>query len=88
MNSSLDKLVRNLSDEDFKHLVKEFGSKKLELLKQKGAYPYEYMNSFEKFEEKELPNKECFFSSTKKEKIGDDGKILDGHISDKNYLTC
>ena len=25
MNSSLDKLVKNLSDEDFKYLVKEFG---------------------------------------------------------------
>ena len=40
MNSSLDKLVKNLSDEDFKYLVEEFGSKNLELLKQKGAYPY------------------------------------------------
>ena len=48
MNSSLDKLVKNLSDEDFKYLVEEFGFKKLELLKRKGAYPYEYMNSFEK----------------------------------------
>ena len=27
MNSSLDKLVKNLSDEDFKYLVEEFGSK-------------------------------------------------------------
>ena len=43
MNSSLDKLVKNLSDEDFKYLVEEFGSKNLELLKQKGAYPYKYM---------------------------------------------
>ena len=46
MNSSLDKLVKNLSDEDFKYLIKEFGSENLEILKQKGAYPYEYMNSF------------------------------------------
>ena len=38
MISSLDKLVKNLSDEDFKHLVKEFGSKNLRLLKQKGTY--------------------------------------------------
>ena len=29
-----------MSDEDFKYLVKEFGSENLELLKQKGAYPY------------------------------------------------
>ena len=52
MNSSLDKLVKNLSDEDFKYLVEEFGSENLELLKQKGAYPYEYMNSFERFNER------------------------------------
>ena len=87
MNSSLNKLVKNLSDENFKYLVKEIGSKNLELLKQRCAYPYEYMNSFEKFEEKELPNKECFFSLTKKEKISDDGEILDSHIGEQNYLT-
>ena len=49
MNSSLDKLVKNLSDKDFKYLLEEFDSKNLELLKQKGAYPYEYINSFEGF---------------------------------------
>ena len=53
MNSSLDKLVKNLSDEDFKYLVEEFGTKNLEILKQKGAYPYEYMNIFERL------NKTC-----------------------------
>ena len=52
MNSSLDKLVKNLSDKDFKYLVEEFDSKNLELLKPKGAYPYEYMNRFERFNEK------------------------------------
>ena len=54
INSSLDKLVKNLSDEDFKYLVEEFGSKSLELLKQKGTYPYIYMDSFEKFNEEKL----------------------------------
>ena len=29
MNSSLDKLVKNLSDEDFIYLVKEFGTENL-----------------------------------------------------------
>ena len=52
MNSSLDKLVKNLSDEDFEYLVEEFSSENLELLKRKYDYPYEYMNSFEKFNEK------------------------------------
>ena len=66
MNSGLHKLVKKLSDKDFKYLVEEFGSENLELLKQKGAYPYEYMNSFERFKEKKLPARKYFFSSTKK----------------------
>ena len=54
MDSSLYKLVKNLSDEDFKCLIEEFGFKNLELLKQKGDYPYEYMNSFERFNAKKI----------------------------------
>ena len=69
MNSSLDKLVKNLSDEDFKYLVEEFGSENLELLKQKDAYPYEYMNSFERLKEKKFLASKYLFSSTKKEKL-------------------
>ena len=88
MNSSLHKLVKNLSDEDFKYWIEEFGSENLELLKQKDAYPYEYMISFERFNEKNLPARKYFYSSIKDEKIGDDGKISDGHISVKDYLTC
>ena len=51
MNSSLAKLVKSLSDEDFKYLIEGFGSRNLELLKQKCVYLYEYMNTFEKFNE-------------------------------------
>ena len=69
INLSLDKLVKNLSDEDFKYLVKEFGSENLKILKQKGAYPYEYMNSFKRFNEEKLPARKYFFSSTKKERL-------------------
>ena len=46
MNSSLKKLVKNLTENDFKYLTEKFGLKNLELLKQKDVYPYEYMNSF------------------------------------------
>ena len=88
MNSSFDKLVKNLSDEDFKYLVEEFDSRHLEILKQKGAYPYEYMNSFKRFDEDKLPARKYFFSSTKKGKIDNDGKTSDGHISIKDYMTC
>ena len=88
INSILDKLVKNLLDEDFKYLVEEFGSEILELLKQKDAHPYKYINSFERFNEEKLPAKKYFYSSIKDGKIGDDGKISDGHISVKDYLTC
>ena len=87
MDSSFEKPVKNLSDEDFKYLVEEFGSKNLELLKQKGDYPYEYINSFERFNEEKLSARKYFYSSIKDGKIGDDGKISDGHISAKDYLT-
>ena len=40
MNSSLEKLVKNLTDDDFKYLTEAFVSKDLELLKQKDAYLY------------------------------------------------
>ena len=88
MNSSLEKLVKNLSDNDFTYLSKEFDSKHLELLKQKDAYPYQYMDSFERFKEEKLPEKKCFYSSVKDETTGDNGRKLYGHISDEDYLTC
>ena len=86
MNSSLDKLVKNLTDDDFKYSTEEFDSKNLELLKQKGAYPHEYMNSSKRFNEKKLPDKKCFCNSKKDGTADDDGKKLDGHISDEEYL--
>ena len=46
MNSSLDKLVKNLSDEDFKYLNEENSGERLKLVKMKGIYPYEYINCF------------------------------------------
>ena len=45
------------------------------------------MNSFERFNEKKLAAWKYFFSSTKKGKVIDYGKISDGHISLKDYLT-
>ena len=52
-----------MSDSDFKYLTQGFSLKILELLKQKDAYPYEYMNSFKRFSEKKLPDQECFYRS-------------------------
>ena len=85
MNSTLDKLVKNFSDEDFKYFIEKFGTESLELLKQKGAYLYDYINSFERFNEERLPVRKHFYSSTKDGKIGDDGKISDSHRSVKDF---
>ena len=57
MNSGLQKLVKNLTDDDFKYLTEEFRSKNLELLKNKDADPYDYMDSFKRFNEEKLPDK-------------------------------
>ena len=40
MNYNLKKIVKDLSDNDFKYLTEEFGSENLEVLKQNYAYPY------------------------------------------------
>ena len=48
-NSSLDTLASNLNDEDFKYLVSVSGVDKFEILKRKDAYPYEWVDSYEKF---------------------------------------
>ena len=66
---SLDKLVKNFSDQDFKYLIEEFGSKNLKLLKQKGTYSYECMNSFKRFNEEKLPAKNIFIVLEKMEKL-------------------
>ena len=71
MNSSLDSLVRNLVDEDFKHLSEVFKAECLELVKEKGVYPYEYVNSFKKFDEVELPGKDKLFSLLRGESISE-----------------
>ena len=71
MNSSLDLLVKNFSDNDFKYLSQEFSGEFLKLVKQKGVYSYEYMDSFQKFSEDKLPDKCKFFCSLKYECISE-----------------
>ena len=74
MSSSLDKLVSNLPRESLKYTSKEFQDEKFNLMTRKGVYPYDYMNSFEKFNESQIPRKEDFYSI-----------LNDQHISDEDY---
>ena len=62
MSSSLDKLVCNLPEDDLIHTSKVFKGKRLNLMSQKGAYLYDFMDSFEKFNQTELPTKDQFYS--------------------------
>ena len=68
LSSSLDSLVKNLNKDDFKYLSQEFDKNKLDQVKPKGFYPYEYMTDFEKFKEK-LQSEEKFYSSLTGKKI-------------------
>ena len=73
MSSGLDKLVSNLPRKSLKYTSQKFKGKKLDLMARKGVYPYDYMDSFDKFNEK-LPPKEEFYSI-----------LNDEHISDEDY---
>ena len=46
------------------------------------------MDSFKTFNEEKLSGKKYFYRSLKDGTTGDNGKKLDGHMSDKEYLTC
>ena len=72
MSSSLDKLVSNLPAEAFKYTSKKFKKEKFELMRKKGIYPYDFMDSFEKFDKTELPTKEEFYSILNNEHITDE----------------
>ena len=74
-NSSLDALIQNLSDNDFKYLSRQFKSDLFKLVRQKRVYPYEYMDSFKKFFEDKSPDK-CELHNSLKDK----------YISEKDYL--
>ena len=75
MSSSLDSLVNNLAKG--RHEFWEFekrSPKQKELLIRKGVYPHEYMDSWDRFEEKQLPSKDEFYS-----------KLNMSGISEKDY---
>ncbi|XP_068731100.1 uncharacterized protein [Montipora capricornis] len=71
MSSSLDRLVSNLPKESLKYTSQIFENEKLDLMSRKGVYPYDFMDSFGKFNEK-LPPKEEFYSILNDEHISDD----------------
>ena len=74
MSSSLGALVNNLPKDAFINLLKFFTPEEVELIKQKGFYPYEYMDTIEKFNDPKPPPQNAFFS-----------KLTGRGITKKNY---
>ena len=87
LSSSLDKLVKLSKYEDdkrrenwknnFRYSVRNPYVKTdedLDLLTDKGIYPYDYFDSFDRFTERNLPSKEAFYS-----------KLSEEHVNDKDY---
>ena len=74
LSSTLEALVNNLPKDDFINLLKYFTPEEAEILKQKGFYPYEYMDSEEKFNDTKPPPQEAFYS-----------KLSGKGITEKNY---
>ena len=71
---SLDVLVSNTPKDNFKIVNNHYPPEQAKLLKQKGFYPYEYMDSVEKFKEDKPPPQKAFFS-----------KLTGKGINNKNY---
>ena len=72
MSTSLESLVNNLPGDAFNILERYYKGEKLSLVKRKGVYPYEYMDSLERFKENKLPPKEAFYSRLTGEGISDE----------------
>ena len=60
--TSLEALVNNLPKDAFNNLERYYTKEEAELIKRKGVYPYEYMNTEERFSETKLPPKKAFYS--------------------------
>ncbi|XP_065654946.1 uncharacterized protein LOC136081548 [Hydra vulgaris] len=74
MSDSLNALSKNLAKDQCKNTRKLYSNKKLDLLLRKGVYPYDWVDSINRFNETQLPPKDSFFS-----------KLTDEDISDNDY---
>ena len=59
---SLNALVKTLEDDEFKYLVETCTTSHFDLIRRKGVYPYDYMDSVDRFDETELPPQGAFYN--------------------------
>lgn len=73
LNSGLDELASTLDPGDFKNLKKMYPNPhQFELLRKKGIYCYDYIDSWDRYNETELPDRKFFYSKLKAENITDE----------------
>ena len=70
----LDVLAKTLVDDEFRYLRESCTSNHFALIRRKCIYPYDYMDSFDRFDESKLPSQDEFFS-----------KLSDSPCSDSEY---
>ena len=84
MEFPLADLMKNLSQEHFVFMKKAFGEKH-EMLRRKGVYPYDYMNYFDKFDEKELPQSKEFYLRLNDSEISEGDYEIGKKSLEKNF---
>ena len=67
LQQGLGDIAESMKSEDFKIMTDFY--KDINLLKQKGVYPYDYIDSIEKLKETQLPPIEAFYLTLKQETI-------------------
>ncbi|GBM47569.1 hypothetical protein AVEN_90276-1 [Araneus ventricosus] len=72
LSTSLEKLVQNLTPDKFNILNENFPHHNMSLLLRNGVYPYEYMDSHQKFDEERLPSNDSFESTLTGSGISDE----------------
>ncbi|XP_064629257.1 uncharacterized protein LOC135488549 [Lineus longissimus] len=81
--ASLDRLVSACPREAFV-ITRTFQPNNTDLLMRKGIYPYEYMSSWDKFQEAELPPIEAFFRS-ERGRLNGQQEVCQGQQSVEGY---
>jgi len=56
-----------MEDKDCKILSTKFQGEKFKQMRRKGVFPYDYLDSFEKFEDTQLPDIDSFYNSLSEE---------------------
>ena len=74
MSFSLDSLAKNLTDDQCRNVAQYYSGEKFKLIRRKGVYPYDWVDSMAKFSETQLPPIEAFYS-----------KLCDEGISAEDY---